>query len=43
MTFSEILYGVMIPLTIFLVSFITTIILYRKFSKEIGKDKREKP
>ncbi len=40
MKFSEIFYGVIVPSAIFLLSFITTILLYRKFSREIGKDKK---
>jgi len=40
MKFSEIFYGIIVPSTIFILSFITTILLYRKFSREIGKDKK---
>lgn len=35
MSFSAIFYGIIVPLIIFLISFLTTILLYRKFSKEI--------
>lgn len=39
MSFAQIFYGIFVPLIIFSISFITTILLYKKFSKEIREKK----